>query len=61
MGRERVVGLWILGKVCAYGECCEEYKPGDSQNWGFIIPGANNTIYVNLKKKKKKKKKQAPG
>ena len=37
-----------IGEGMCYGECCEVCKPGDSQN---CIPGANNALYVNLKKK----------
>ena len=43
-----------IGEDMRYGECCEVCKPGDSQT---CTPGANNTLYVNLKEKKKKKKK----
>ena len=45
VGRERVVGLWTLGKVWAMVSAVK-CKPGDSQT---CTPGANNTLYVNLK------------
>ena len=37
-----------IGEGMCCGECCEVCKPGDSQT---CTPGANNTLYVNLKKK----------
>ena len=35
-----------IGEGVCYGECYEVCKPGDSQT---CTPGANNTLYVNLK------------
>ena len=32
-----------IGEGMCYGECCEVYKPGDSQT---CTPGASNTLYV---------------
>ena len=40
-----------IGEGMCYGECCEVCKLGDSRT---CTPGANNKLYVNLKKKKKK-------
>ena len=34
------------------GECCEVCKPGDSQT---CTPGANNTLYVNLKRRRRRR------
>ena len=45
-----------VGEGMRYGECCEVCKPGDSQT---CTPGANNTLYVNLKKYFLKKKEKA--
>ena len=44
-GRERMVGLWTLGRVCAMVSAVK-CKPGDSQT---CTPKASNTLYVNLK------------
>ena len=44
-GRENVVGLWTLGKVCAMVSAMKS-KPSDSQT---CAPGANNTLYANKK------------
>ena len=47
-GWEKEGGGMDIGEGMCYGECCEVCKPGDSQ---ICTPGANNTLYVNLKKK----------
>ena len=39
-----------IGDGRCYGECCEVCKPDDTQT---CTPGANNTLYVNLKKRSK--------
>ena len=53
---ESCQGVWRVGRGWwgyehwggyVLGECCEVCKPGDSQT---CTPGANNTLYVNLKK-----------
>ena len=36
-------GVMDIGEGMCFGECCEVYKPGDSQT---CTPGANNTLYV---------------
>ena len=47
----RAVGRgWLvmdIGEGICYGECCEVCEPDDSQT---CTPGADNTLYVNLKK-----------
>ena len=35
-----------IGEGMCYGECCEMCKPDDSQT---CTPGANDTLYINLK------------
>ena len=46
-GREGVVGLWTLGKVCTMVSAVK------CVNLAFtdLTPGANNTLYVNFKKR----------